>query len=207
VTYQIEFPGFDPATMPAIPPSWSDTSWHNDACPSFLITSALSIYVDYLDPALSDNAESRLTGDFKRFMLIRMEDGQHIDDADNMVAASDDWDEIMAEALADQFAAALKAEIGEDEWAEMRVLNRAHTSDGICASHDYCDANMPMAAAFEAVTGREPMTVEHEGERRFCSDVETPESEAAQERDCGLWNRAWEIAKARYLTEPVSEDA
>jgi hypothetical protein len=35
MSYREEFPDFDPAAMPAIPQHWGDTSWHNDACPSF----------------------------------------------------------------------------------------------------------------------------------------------------------------------------
>ena len=35
MSYQTAFPDFDPATMPDIPESWRDVSWHNDACQCF----------------------------------------------------------------------------------------------------------------------------------------------------------------------------
>ena len=200
--WQREFPDYPADQMPAIPASWSDLSWHNDACPSFLITSTLGLWVDWADPDHSDFAESRKSGDLKRFMLVRMDDGQHVDDH-QMIAQSDDFEEIMREAVADQFAAGLKASMGEGRFQTMRERNVEHRDGPICASHDFLDANLTMASAFEAVLGYEPMTLPPEqdgGDRRHCSDVETPESEAAMERDCAIWNASWSLAKARYLT-------
>lgn len=43
---------------------------------------------------------------------------------------------------------------------------------GVCASHDYCDANVPMAIAFRAVMRRN-------------MDVQSP-------ADCALWGAAWD---------------
>jgi hypothetical protein len=66
----------------------------------------------------------------------------------------------------------------------MRLANRT-SGDLVCASHDYCDANMIMLAAWEAE--RAPML--------------TPEQRAAGiGEDIDHANAAWEIAKAHYLT-------
>jgi hypothetical protein len=212
-----EFPSFDLATMPDVPAHWEETSWHNDACPSFIITDSLGVFVDFADPAMSDFPNWRRDGKMKRFSLCPMRDRQHIssDDADAEGLPeniqTDDWNELLSAAIAETFADNLRGILTAAQWAEMRRINVDHTDDGICASHDYCDSNMPMGAAFESVMGWEPCTLpdpENEGQRVFCSDVETPESEAAQERDCALWNRAWDIAKARHLTlKPGRRDA
>jgi hypothetical protein len=49
-----EFTDFDQSTLPAIPADWQDSSWHNDACPSFTIGDTagafLHVFIDYADP-------------------------------------------------------------------------------------------------------------------------------------------------------------
>lgn len=58
MTYQSEFPDFDPATMPAIPAGFEDESWHNDVCPNFhAAAEGLTVWIDYADPALSEFGE------------------------------------------------------------------------------------------------------------------------------------------------------
>lgn len=59
---------------------------------------------------------------------------------------------------------------------DSRNAELAKTRPGACATHDYCDANMVMDAAFHAVLRREP-SVESDG-------------------DMDLWNSAWNLAKA-----------
>src|SRR5690349_9306077 len=86
--WQREFPHFPADAMPAIPGSWSDTSWHNDAMPSFLLTSTLGLWVDYPDPAHSDFPEWRASGQMKRFTLARLKDGEHTEEP--IIAHSDD---------------------------------------------------------------------------------------------------------------------
>lgn len=54
---------------------------------------------------------------------------------------------------------------------------------GACATHDFCDANMLMLAAFTATFDREPW---------FLTDSEHPKGVA----DTRLWNDAWAVAKA-----------
>lgn len=51
----------------------------------------------------------------------------------------------------------------------------------VCASHDFCDANMVMGDAFERLMGRE---------------LSLPLTTRKGQRDAELWNKAWDIAKA-----------
>ena len=55
-TYKTEFPSYDDEL--AFPKGWIDTSWHNDACPSFgyLTPSGeeVRIYCDYVNPELRE---------------------------------------------------------------------------------------------------------------------------------------------------------
>lgn len=89
-----------------------------------------------------------------------------------------------AEAIARGFAANLKACLSADEFAEMRARNASPAyADGSCASHDFCDANMPMADAFRSVMGRDILR------------DDAPPSDA----DCALWGKAWAIARREHL--------
>lgn len=74
--------------------------------------------------------------------------------------------------LAKDFSRRLIEEIGRDKVAEANERNKTY-DDGACASHDFCDANMVMDAAFTAVVGRE-----------------TGDSEA----DMKMWAAAWDMA-------------
>ena len=93
--WQREFPDYPADGMPALPASWSDTSWHNDSAPSFLISDRLLIWIDYPDAALSEFADARRDGTCKRFVLSRMVDGQHVDTGDDALGQSDSWHEIL----------------------------------------------------------------------------------------------------------------
>lgn len=81
--------------------------------------------------------------------------------------------------LAREFSARVRDELA-NELPEILARNRALRAEGgrsSCATHDFCDANMLMADAFLAVTGREP-------------DCES-------DADAALWSDAWDLA-ARY---------
>jgi len=95
--------------------------------------------------------------------------------------------------LSDAFTGVLREWLTEDQFAEMRSKNVAYVVEdaSVCASHDYCDANMAMAEAFEKVVGREMALGE-----------ETPEAASAQEIDLKLVNAAWDDAKVRHLCAP-----
>lgn len=78
--------------------------------------------------------------------------------------------------LAQAFRAAILAEVGPIKAAEIDRRNRDPEYAGCCASHDFCDANMPMAEAFEATFGREV--------------------NPADDADAAIWNEAWDKARA-----------
>lgn len=64
--------------------------------------------------------------------------------------------------------------------AQIDGLNEDH-GDDTCATHDFCDANMPMATAFEEVMDRE--------------------LDCASEDDTTLWNMAWGLAKCNGFSK------
>ncbi len=173
MSYQKEFPDFDPATMPAIPRGFDDVSWHNDACPSFQNeASGLIIFIDYADKSLSELPS------VPRFSLSEIDPEE---EGDTGIAASDDWSEIQAHILARAFAANIEADLTADELAECKRRNAtAEYGAGICATHDFRDANMNMQAAYIVTFGVDPLDD---------MDTATP-----------IWNRAWDIAKREYLT-------
>lgn len=83
----------------------------------------------------------------------------------------------VATRIAQDFAARLHAELGPQVITEINRRNAtAAYQSGACATHEYCDANVSMAEAFEAVIGRAP--------------------EPASEDDAKLWNTAWDAARA-----------
>jgi hypothetical protein len=184
MTYRTEHPEFDAASLPVIPASWEDTSWHNDACPSFRVIGDadngpfVRLWVQY--PEQCDRES-----DAERFLLERNNDwggsgpasyAYRGDDAAAMLAAAE------VETLAWTFADMLARDLEPLEWQVMRLRNRT-APEGICASHDFCDANMVMAEAFEAVKGCPPLN-----------------DEGMSAETVALWNAAWEVAKPHYLT-------
>lgn len=79
--------------------------------------------------------------------------------------------------IAQDFAARLRAELTAEEMAEVNRRNAtAEYQNGACATHDFCDANMPMAEAFAAATGRE--------------------IDLSSDDDARLWSAAWDAARA-----------
>jgi hypothetical protein len=53
--YRLEFPDFSPSSLPAIPPTWEDTSWHQDGCPSFCTPDrGRQVFVDYEEPSMRE---------------------------------------------------------------------------------------------------------------------------------------------------------
>lgn len=77
-------------------------------------------------------------------------------------------------ALAHRFAGNLLDDIGMDNLRIVIARNATEPNATVCHSHDFCDANMTMAAAFAEITGRDPLTESGD--------------------DAALWNAAWEHA-------------
>jgi hypothetical protein len=57
--------------------------------------------------------------------------------------------------IATRFAEILKNWLDPADFAAMRERNVELSPQGVCASHDYCDANMAMLEAFQDVMLRE----------------------------------------------------
>lgn len=186
-TFRTEFPDFDDATAPAalLALGFSDQSWHNDVCPSFDHGAAgVAVWVDYVDQAKREFPEG------ERFSVMPCDrDGGRIGDV--ILYTGDALPDLLAflhpHVIAHAFAGVLKEWANPDQWRQMRADNATPDYAGdMCASHDFCDANMAMHAAFLAVLKREPDVV-----------GEAP-------TDLDLWDAAWSVARARYLTA-VSE--
>lgn len=82
--------------------------------------------------------------------------------------------------LGEEFARLIREEFSAETLGEIRRRNASPAYAGACATHDFSDANLIMAQAFETVTGREA----------------APDSET----DCRLWNAAWDYARKSGFT-------
>lgn len=91
--WQQEFPDYPAADMPAIPATWGDESWHNDACPSFLTPvvggKRFQVFVDYREPTEREYEECN------RFQVVPLNaEGEH--EGEGTVFASDHWPDVLA---------------------------------------------------------------------------------------------------------------
>ena len=86
------------------------------------------------------------------------------------------------EQLAVAFVAQLRKDITPEEFAEVVRKQKDEPLEGICYSHDYCDANMTMDAAFKSF-GVDPLEYGYTDEDGMSQEV------------CDLWNAAWDRAK------------
>lgn len=96
MTYQTEFPDFPAADMPALPDGcgFVDTSWHNDACPSFTSDEiGLTIWVDFLDPALCEYQDAQGNRQYPRFAVHCQDHGV---ETSGPAIQTDDWAEVLA---------------------------------------------------------------------------------------------------------------
>ena len=89
--------------------------------------------------------------------------------------------DLTAAELAKCFSAVLRQWLTDSETSRINAANAASGYDAlVCASHDYCDANMAMLEAVSNATG---IPVD---------DIDVDVSDA---RFCELLNEAWAIAK------------
>ena len=100
-------------------------------------------------------------------------------------------DAAFKDAVADTFARLLKETLTPEEFTEVRHRNGSPAYGGnICASHDFCDSNLIMQAAF-AEHNVEALTA---GEQMRAGVVL-------------VWNAAWDAAKQKHLTvSPMFSD-
>jgi hypothetical protein len=124
-------------------------------------------------------------------------DGEYLDNSgDTAATASEIAEKAKVYILAHRFAEILKEWATPEEWSTMRATNRANgPGSPVCASHDFCDANMAMVQAFEEVFGRPDCITDGE---------DKPEQ---AEADRLIWISAWDIAKPLFLTAAEGEEA
>lgn len=85
-----------------------------------------------------------------------------------------DAEDEKAARLAVLFATVLGAWLEPEEFAEMRARNAKRDDANVCHSHDFCDANEAMAAAWVHAFDCGP--------------------DMASDDDTALWNQAWQMA-------------
>jgi hypothetical protein len=86
-TYSTEFPDFVLDVI--VPSDFTDSSWHNDACPSFA-GHRLRLWIDYKDPSMREN-------NGPRFIIQREDvDGELQNEEDDILLQTDDWNEVIA---------------------------------------------------------------------------------------------------------------
>lgn len=173
-----EFPDFDCSTLPAdIPEFMIAQPWHNEACPSWRTEDGrLELWIDYADVSLREFPDSE--GRF--FVQTRFEGA---DDRFTPLYHGDDWEAakaaLLPHGLAEAFSFQIREWLSPEELTEANRLN-ATADASTCHSHDFCDANMAMDAAYRKTVGRD-----------FLPQGDAEPSEA----DTALWNAAWDIAK------------
>lgn len=184
--WQREFPDF--GAMPELPAFLIDESWHNDTCPSFRVAGspfnpAVRLFVDYAEPADREEPES------SRFSMYATDMRGN---ESRPIYSGDDVAEVVRlatiEHLAGKFAELVADDLTAAEWLDMRYRNRAYAGQSVCASHEFRDANMTMAEAFESVMGRSILPDDDSG---------------MAEADCVLWGAAWNVATPHYLTSDI----
>jgi hypothetical protein len=153
-----------------------DLSFRNDACPSFGATEdgdqVLSLYCDHPDQNERERKEA------KRFTVVSGIQGFDTFETDNVSDAVGIYLGKLAALLAESFVSRLKKILTVAQWEEMKHKNYLEQDHLICHSHDHCDANEVMIGAFEA----------------FGLPISPASSKHTK-----LWNRAWELAKKKYL--------
>lgn len=100
--------------------------------------------------------------------------------------------------IATAFAGVLREWLTPAQFEKMRVDNRRYAQQGnssVCASQNFCDANMAMDEAFRKLFERGPHLP--------CDAEEGKCSEADVEHEVDIWNAAWDLAKVRDLMIPL----
>ena len=92
-------------------------------------------------------------------------------------------------AIAKAFCKELALVLTAEELELARERNRTETSEGVCHTQDFCDANMPMLAAFVACG--------------LAKDMDA----VIEEEMHPLWNAAWDLAfKAEFHADRIQSD-
>ncbi len=90
--------------------------------------------------------------------------------------------------LAQAFSRVLRQWLTAEQMREVVARNRAEQyGKGICASHDFCDANMAMLEAWESLS--------------------TTQQDCQSEEQARIWSAAWDIAKGKEFATQDAEFA
>lgn len=93
-----------------------------------------------------------------------------------------------AKQVAVEFCKVIRQWLTEDQLRQVNELNRSYKASGdgylLCATGDFCDANIAMDAAFKAL-GLDPL-------KTGVPDTNFP---LMSEEVLNTWNEAWELAK------------
>lgn len=116
-------------------------------------------------------------------------------------AINDGIADFEAERLAKRFARDLREEVGAENYEEIRRRNATpeyrDSTFSVCASHDFCDANMVMGPIIESAGIQFTSAEELDA-----LPADSGEREALSEKKgayCALWSRVWDIALERHL--------
>jgi hypothetical protein len=91
--------------------------------------------------------------------------------------------------LARRFAANVRAELTEEQLAEVCSRNDLEENASICHSHDFTDANVLMLEAWQSIEDVELEKITHD------------------EKRSALWASAWAIARDNEFDEGLIDDA
>lgn len=106
------------------------------------------------------------------------------------------------EKLAEAFADVLLEWLEREQFEQMKRDNTERGEPGVCASHDYCDANMAMDAAITECTSPTFNVCDFMDEyndlvvSKGVDVANAHESKAIFDK----WNGAWAVAYTKYLT-------
>lgn len=89
--------------------------------------------------------------------------------------------------IARRFIQEVRSELTVEQLQEVVEKNSTEAYEGCCATHDFCDANLLMEAAWISLGLKTP--IEHDAE-----DIETS-------KVYDKWNEAWDLAKAAHFNE------
>ncbi len=90
-TFQTEFPDFPAADFPALPEGFTDSSWHNDACPSIKNeTLGLFIFIDYADRAKREAIDNGNA----RFSVLKLDADGCLDNSPTILT-TDVWQDVL----------------------------------------------------------------------------------------------------------------
>lgn len=126
--------------------------------------------------------------EFNHFLVTRYAEGYLTGEGQERPA--------LVQAIAQEFGRELRNALSPEDMAEVLARNATQADPQICHSHDFCDANMVMLAAFERLGFTE-------------DDVLPDGSRWPRVADAmrSLWNDAWSDAKANGFAVEAPERA